>query len=111
MQNFRKFDRQKNHTFFHLKMLDNVCAGDCTFRLMPQRFHDRLANCFGAAKRTCSELTVKVFYNLFLQCTFTTGNVMQKIKAGVYLIWLMKTSNYTIQLATLGFYASGVQVM
>ena len=36
---------------------------------------------------------------------------MQKIKAGVYLIWLMKTSNYTIQLATLGFYASGVQEM
>ena len=77
---------------------------------MPQRFHDRLANCFGAAKRTCSDLQLK-YFNLFLQCTFTTGNVMQKIKAGVYLIWLMKTSNYTIQLATLGFYASGVQEM
>ena len=78
---------------------------------MPQRFHDRLDNCFGAAKRTCSDLLLKYFKTFFLQYTFTTGNFMQKIKAGVYLIWLMKTSNYTIQLATLGFYASGVQEM
>ena len=56
-------------------------------------------------------LTVKVFENLFLQCTCTTGNFIQKIKAGVYHKWLMKTINYTIQLATLGFYASGVQEM
>ena len=37
----------------------------CTFRLMPQRFHDRLANCFGAAKRTCSDLLLKYFKTFF----------------------------------------------
>ena len=36
---------------------------------------------------------------------------MQEIKAGVYLLWLMKTNNYTILLGTLGFYARDVQLM
>ena len=53
----------------------------------------------------------KVFFKVFFGNARSTEDTMQEVKAGVYLIRLMKTSNYTMLLGTFCFYASDFQLM